>query len=53
MGTVRLGKDSKFYLPNGNDIDLNITDLKEINFEHYFVHNDFIKNNVYLEKYKI
>lgn len=53
MGTVRLGKDSKFYLPDGTDVDLNITDLSEINFEHYFIHNDFLANNTHLKKYII
>lgn len=51
MGTVRLRDDNKFYNAAGEEYLGSINDLRNINWEHYYVHFDFIKENPHLKKY--
>jgi FkbM family methyltransferase len=51
LGTVRLDSENRFYNANGEYYTGSINDLKDITWEHYFVHTDYLKNNPELKKY--
>lgn len=51
LGTVRFQDDNRFYNVAGEEYLGSIGDLRNINWEHYYVHFDFIKENPHLKKY--
>lgn len=51
MGTLRLHIDNNFYNAANEKYNGSINDLKDIIWEHYFIHEDYLKNNPHLEKY--
>lgn len=54
IGTIRLDiNDNNFYNAVGNLYEGDTTDIKNIMWEHYYVHIDFLKENLYLKDYII
>ena len=51
LGTLRLHIDNNFYNAANEKYNGSINDLKDIIWEHYFIHEDYLKNNPHLEKY--
>ena len=51
LGMVRLSSDNNFYNAAGQMYVGSITDLKNITFEHYYVHLDYLKDNPNLKYY--
>lgn len=51
LGTVRFHTDNKFYNAAGEEYMGSILNLKNITWEHYFIHIDFLKSNPHLKKY--
>ena len=53
LGTVRLHNDNNFYNLANILYDGTIIDLSDITWEHYYVHEDYLKKNSHLKKYVI
>jgi hypothetical protein len=54
IGTIRLDIiDNNFYTAAGDKYEGDTTDIRNIMWEHYYVHVDFLKENVHLKDYII
>lgn len=51
IGTVRLRDDNHFKNEAGDVYDGNIVDLENVGWENYYIHIDFLKENMHLKKY--
>ena len=51
LGTVRLRDDNTFKNDGGDVYDSIILDLENVEWEKYYIHIDFLKNNMHLKKY--
>lgn len=52
IGTIRLDiNDNNFYTAAGDVYNGDTTDIRNIIWEHYYVHLDFLKENIHLKDY--
>ena len=49
--TLRLNKHGQYCDLGGNVIETNYLNLDDINYEHYFIHKTYLKNNPHLNKF--
>lgn len=53
LGTLRFHTDNKFYNMGGEEYQGSIKDLRNVIWEHYFIHLDYLKENPHLKKYML
>lgn len=53
LGTLRFHTDNKFYNVGGEEYQGSINDLRNVIWEHYFIHLDYLKENPHLKKYML